>query len=66
MVRKKAYTVAKELGLNREDRIELALMVLPISECKSWDDLDDHDMSRLLDALTGFVYVATLRSHHSP
>lgn len=57
--RKKAFALADELGLSRSDRIELAQTLL-WRDLDTWQHLTDEQVSRLLDALEGFILVSHL------
>lgn len=57
--RRKAYTLAKEIGLSRDERMALAEYVLR-RDITSWKQLSDSQMSRLLDSMEGFTYVHSL------
>lgn len=46
--RRKLYAVAREHGLSREDRLDLAEKFL-WCDVESWKDLNDAQISRLLD-----------------
>lgn len=59
--RVKAYTLAKELGLDRDDRIEMAKVLL-WRDITSWKQLSDSQMERILDALEGYLLVTHLHS----
>lgn len=55
--RRKAYALARELGMDREERIELAQVLLANEDIESWGDLSDGDYCRLLDGMEGFVFI---------
>lgn len=55
--RRKAYALATDIGLTRDERIALAQIVIFNEEITSWRQLSDGQMGRLLDALEGYVYV---------
>lgn len=57
--RRKAYALAKELDLTREERMTLAEYVLRC-DITSWGQLSDSQMCRLLDAMEGYAYVSSL------
>lgn len=57
--RKKAYAVAREIGLTDEERHALAGYVLR-RDATSWKSLSDSQMTRLLDAMEGFVLIHSL------
>lgn len=59
--RKMAYALAKQLGLSREERHELAEFILK-RDVRSWNELSDSQMERLADGLNVTVCVATLIS----
>jgi hypothetical protein len=50
--RRKAYMVAHDLGLTRDERLELASYILR-RDITTWKGLDDFQISRLLDAMEG-------------
>jgi len=58
-----AFTLADEIGLTRDDRLDLAEILLR-RDVASWSDLDEAELSRLLDALHGWIYVNALVAHH--
>jgi hypothetical protein len=64
-VLRKTFAICSELGLDRDDRLELAAVVLNRA-VGSWSDLDDADEVRLLDAVSGFVYVHYLLRNKCP
>ena len=55
--RRKAFSLAKRLGMSRDERIELAQMLLADEAIESWSDLTDPQALRLLDGLEGFVLI---------
>lgn len=57
--RRKLHMVAKEIGLSRDDRIELSQYILR-RDITSWKQLDDDQVVRMLDALEGFALVTWL------
>lgn len=57
--RKKAYLMAKEIGLTDDERHALAGYVLR-RDATSWKGLSDNQMTRLLDAMEGFVLIHSL------
>lgn len=65
-IAKKAHALAKEIGLNRQDRIDLANMILPGKTVESWVELDDADFGRVLDALEGFLLITHLLREARP
>jgi len=60
---KKALVLAREAGLSRDDRLDLAshLYGHPVA---SWKALSDDDLDRLLDHLSGWFMVEHLRREH--
>ncbi len=56
---RKLFLLAKEIGLRREERIDLAQIVLR-RDIVSWKELDDAQVCRMLDALEGYQYVVEL------
>lgn len=59
--RRKLHMVAKQIGLTRDERIELAEYILR-RDITSYRQLDDSQVIRLLDALEGFELVVHLLS----
>lgn len=57
--RKALFAMCNAFGLTRADRMEIAAHVLN-RELDSYKDLDEREVLRLLDALTGAVWVATI------
>lgn len=60
-----AHALAKELGLTREERIELAEMLLK-RDCQSWVGLREDELRRLVDAMRGVEYIGTLYAQRPP
>ena len=56
----KALLYAKEYELDRDDRIALAENLL-WRDVASWKDLDEDELTRLLDCLEGYYLVGSLR-----
>lgn len=63
--RRKAFMVAQQIGLSRNDRLELAEYILR-RDVRSWKDLDDIQISRLLDAMEGFELITEQLSFPRP
>ena len=59
--RRKAMAYAKTYGLSRQDRLDLAEIILR-RDVTSWKDLDDDQLTRVLDSLEGFALISHLRS----
>ena len=57
--RRRLWVLVGELGLDRDERLELATMALAV-EIESWKDLSDEQVFRLCDVLDGYGYVAEL------
>lgn len=57
--RKKAFALADELALTRQDRIDLAEAIL-WRDVESWKHLNDEQISRLLDAMEGYEKISHL------
>lgn len=62
--RKLAHALAKGLLLDREDRIALA-EVLTERDIESWNDLSWEELSRVIDAMHGYVLVRHARLERS-
>ena len=58
--RRKAYMVAKQIGLTDEQRMALAETILR-RDITSWKQLDDDQIVRMLDALEGYELIVELR-----
>lgn len=56
---------AKEIGLTREERIELAEYLLR-RDITTWSTLDDDQVSRLLDAFDGFHLIVEMLAQRPP
>jgi hypothetical protein len=56
---RKIYLVAKEIGLERSERIELARYLLR-RDVSSWTELDPAQVCRIADALEGFQLITEL------
>lgn len=57
--RRKLFVIADEIGLLRQERIELAEAIL-WRDVGSWSVLTDEQVGRLLDALEGYQKVRWL------
>jgi len=57
--RNKLMMVAREIGLTREERMELASYILR-RDVRTWKSLDEVQVLRLLDALEGFELLSQL------
>lgn len=55
----KAMTQARNFGLTRDDRIDLAEYLLR-RDIQSWTELTEDQLSRVLDALDGCSYILHL------
>jgi hypothetical protein len=53
------FAVADDIGLRRGERIELAEYILR-RDVKSWGDLTEEQVCRILDALEGYELVSEL------
>lgn len=60
--RRKLFVLADEIGLEREERIELARAIL-WRDINSWRALTDDQVSRMLDALEGYEKIRWLLSN---
>jgi hypothetical protein len=58
--RRKLWVLAHEIGLNRDDRLELASMILR-RDILSWKHLEPEQLHRMLDALEGFQLISELK-----
>lgn len=54
--RRKLHVLADEIGLVRDERIEIAQYLLR-RDITSWSQLDEAQVARMLDALEGFGLV---------
>jgi len=61
-MRRKAYALAKQIGLDRQDRISLSNMILCYDH-DSWRHISDVQLARVLDAMEGFALVTYLLNH---
>lgn len=57
---RKALKYAHDFGLDRDDRLSLAEVLLR-RDVASWKDLSEDQLVRLLDALEGYALVRHLR-----
>lgn len=55
-IHRQAHALASEMRLTREERIDLAEMLLK-RDVGSWTALDEDETRRLVDALQGFAYI---------
>jgi len=63
--RRKLMATASEIGLTRDERIDLASYLLR-RDITSWKQLDEDQVCRLLDALEGFELVVELLAQRPP
>lgn len=63
--RRKLYAVAREHGLSREDRLDLAEKFL-WCDVESWKDLNDAQISRLLDGFEVHELLSHLKDTAPP
>jgi hypothetical protein len=54
--RRKLYVYADQIGLTPAERVDVAELILR-RDFASWNDLDDGQVDRMLDALEGFLLV---------
>ena len=54
--RKRAFAMARELKYTRDERLELAEMLLK-RDCASWETLSEAEICRLVDAMEGFALI---------
>lgn len=59
--RRKAFMLAKDIGLSDEERHELATIILR-RDITSWGQLNEAQLERLLDALEGYEKISHLLS----
>lgn len=59
-MRKAMFATANELKLSRDDRLELAEMILN-RECDTWGSLDIDEAGKLLTAMNGYILIRHLR-----
>lgn len=57
--RRKLMMLVAEIGLTRDERIDLSQMILR-RDITSWKDLDDTQVTRMLEALEGYLLVSAL------
>lgn len=60
-LRKRAFALANENDLTRDERLEFASMLLK-QDLASWKELDDEDCQRLVDAMEGSHLLDVLKS----
>jgi len=60
-MRRALFARAKEIELERQDRIDLAEMLLE-RDVATWSDLTFDDASKLLTAMDGYVFIRHLRT----
>lgn len=63
--RRKLYLLATEIGLDREERVELARYLLR-RDITSWQGLGEDQILRMLDALEGYHLVEMLFMQRPP
>lgn len=56
---RKLFLMADEIGLNRDERVELAQYLLR-RDITSWKNLDAEQVLRLADALEGYQLISAL------
>lgn len=59
------FLLAREIGLTREERVELASYLLR-RDLTSWKGLDDVQVSRLLDGLESYQLISGLKAMRPP
>jgi hypothetical protein len=64
--RKKAFILAREIGLTTEERQDFASMMLPGHKegIDTWSDVTDEEILRLLDGMSGYIYLRELVELH--
>lgn len=60
-MRRAMFAMANDLGLERQDRIDLAEMILE-RDCTTWGDLSFEEASKLLTAMNGYVLIRHLKT----
>lgn len=63
--RRKAMHYCDLYGLTRQDRLELAEMLLR-KDVETWSTLDETELFRLLDALEGYGLITHLMQDRQP
>lgn len=63
--RKLAFHLCDQYNLSREERIDLAEILLR-RDVASWKDLDVHELGRIVDALLGHALVSHLIRTRTP
>lgn len=63
--RRKLFVLADEIGLTRDERIELSRAIL-WRDIVTWKTLSDGQVSRMLDALEGHEKISWLIRNRSP
>lgn len=59
-LRKRAFALADEFGLDPDERVEIAEMLLK-KDVYSWSTLKEEDFQRLVDALEGARLLGVLK-----
>jgi hypothetical protein len=62
---RKLHLRAKEIGLTRDERIDLTQFLLR-RDVTSWKQLDDDQVLRLLDCLEGYQLIEALLAQRPP
>jgi hypothetical protein len=60
-MRKAMFALAREIELTRQDRLDLAELVLE-RDVETWGDLSFDEASKLLTAMNGYLWVRHLRT----
>lgn len=60
-MRRKAFMLSAEIGLTREERHELATIILR-RDVSTWGELNEIQFGRILDALEGYEKISHLLS----
>lgn len=60
-LRRRLHALARQCGLDRDDRLEVAEVLLR-RDVGSWNDLDEAECRRLADAMEGFAFIAHLQA----
>jgi hypothetical protein len=62
---KALFALADEVGLTRQERLEVSEMLLG-RDITTWKYLSGHEAYRLIDAMNGYAYINHLMSEKNP